>query len=77
LIINGKPCQKRVGKLYMPPGSIYFGCRECHDLVYLSSRESHRWDNMWLRMGVDPEDGKMLEKKRGGVALIFETRYCL
>ncbi|MCB2180200.1 hypothetical protein KQH54_03670 [bacterium] len=67
LVVSGKACLKRVGKLYLPPESVYFGCRECHDLVYLSSRESHKWDNMWLGMGYDPKIGKMLEKrfKRG------------
>ena len=23
----------RVGKLYLPPGAHYFGCRHCHDLT--------------------------------------------
>ncbi len=63
LIVGGKACLKRVGKLYLPPGSVYFGCRECHDLVYLSSRESHRWDSMWLGMGIDPRVGKMVEER--------------
>jgi hypothetical protein len=63
LIIGGKECLRRVGKLYLPPGGLYFGCRHCYDLVYLSSRESHKWDNMWLLMGVDPKVGKMLEKR--------------
>ena len=63
LQVGGELCQKRVGKLYLPPGGIYFGCRHCYDLVYLSSRESHRWDNMWWMMGVDPRLGKELEKR--------------
>ena len=28
LILSGKPCQRRVGKLYLPPGGRYFGCRQ-------------------------------------------------
>lgn len=32
-------CGKRVAKLYLPPGRLYFGCRHCHNLVYQSSRE--------------------------------------
>jgi hypothetical protein len=34
LIVGGVPCNRRVGKLYLPPGSLYFGCRHCHGLVY-------------------------------------------
>jgi hypothetical protein len=38
LTVNGRPCSHRVGKLYLPPGSLYFGCRHCHDLTYTSSQ---------------------------------------
>lgn len=34
LIVEGKPCNRRVGKLYLPPGERYFGCRHCHNLAY-------------------------------------------
>src|SRR5262245_60448390 len=27
LVVNGGACNRRVGKLYLPPGSRYFGCR--------------------------------------------------
>jgi hypothetical protein len=30
----GSPCNRRVGKVYLPPGARYFGCRHCHGLVY-------------------------------------------
>jgi hypothetical protein len=33
------PCQKRVGKLYLPPAEDYFLCRACHDLTYRSVKE--------------------------------------
>ena len=36
---NEKPCGRRVGKLYLPNGSVYFGCRHCHNLTYQSTRE--------------------------------------
>jgi hypothetical protein len=29
-------CEKRVGKLYLPPGKNTFLCRSCHDLTYAS-----------------------------------------
>jgi pyruvate-formate lyase-activating enzyme len=28
-----------VAKLYLPPGSRYFGCRHCHNLTYQSCKE--------------------------------------
>jgi hypothetical protein len=44
LIVNGRTCIRRVGKLYLPPGGRYFGCRHCHDLTYTSCQESHKYD---------------------------------
>lgn len=41
LNINGKACKRRVGRLYLPPGRIYFGCRHCYNLTYKSCQESH------------------------------------
>lgn len=36
-------CKKsKVRKLYLPAGSKYFGCRQCHGLVYSSSQESRK-----------------------------------
>ncbi len=29
LLVHGTPCNRRVGKLYMPPGGSLFGCRHC------------------------------------------------
>ena len=33
---RSKKCQKRVGKLYLPPDKRDFACRECHELTYES-----------------------------------------
>lgn len=33
-------------KLYLPPGEHRFGCRQCHDLTYESSQESHMTDKL-------------------------------
>lgn len=41
LAANGAACNRRVGKLYLPPGSRYFGCRSCHRLTYRSCQASH------------------------------------
>jgi hypothetical protein len=43
---RGAACGRRVGKLYMPPQSGWFGCRQCHDLTYTSCQESGKAD--WL-----------------------------
>ena len=38
-----KGCKKpTVRKLYLPTGANYFGCRQCHGLVYSSSQESRK-----------------------------------
>jgi hypothetical protein len=45
-------CKRRAGKLHLPPGSRFFGCRLCHNLTYRSSREAHRADPLlrfWQR----------------------------
>ena len=34
LTVGGIVCNRRVGKLYLPPGARFFGCRHCHRLVY-------------------------------------------
>lgn len=44
LVSDGKPCQRRVGKLFLPPGGLYFGCRHCYGLTYRSCQESHKID---------------------------------
>ena len=42
LAVNGHACGRRVGKLYLPPGATYFGCRHCHRLTYRSSQRSDK-----------------------------------
>ena len=49
LVINGYSCNRRVGILYMASGK-YFGCRHCHNLIYKSSRESHRFDRVFREL---------------------------
>ena len=39
LIVNGNYCGRKVGKLYLVPGGIYFGCRHCYNLTYRSCQE--------------------------------------
>ena len=42
LIVSGQPCNRRVGKIYLPRRGRYFGCRHCYDLAYRSSQESRK-----------------------------------
>ena len=43
LILGGIRCKNRVGKLYLPPDGLYFGCRRCYALTYRSVQEhDHR-----------------------------------
>jgi hypothetical protein len=47
LSVNGQECDRRVRKLYLPPGGRYFGCRHCHELTYTSCQESHKYDGLY------------------------------
>lgn len=42
---------RRVAKLYLPPGQVYFGSREAHGLTYTSCQESH--DRLLRRMAAE------------------------
>lgn len=46
LIVSGVPCGRRVGKLYSPPQSRYFGCRTCHQLTYRSCQKAHQEERL-------------------------------
>ena len=57
LIVRGVPCERGAGKLYLPPGVRYFGCRECHDLTYRSCQEAHQSERLladWTSMANSP-----------------------
>ena len=60
LVINNIPCGRRVGKLYLPPGGIYFGCRHCYDLTYRSCQEHDKRVD-WMRK-LDPDSLKRILK---------------
>jgi len=36
---EGHICRRRVEKLYLPPNSSFFACRQCHDLSYRSVQQ--------------------------------------
>ena len=53
LIVNGRACRRRCGKLYLPPGGRYFGCRVCYGLTYKSAQDAHKYDRIWRLVGDD------------------------
>ena len=69
LIVNGAECNRRVGKLYLPPGARYFGCRTCHRLTYRSCQEAHQAERLFSRLGMelgyDPEIDRLLAARFG------------
>ena len=56
LVINDRPCKRRVGKLYNPPGYTYFGCRHCYDLTYTSAQEAHKFDGLYAMLAAQMQD---------------------
>lgn len=65
---NGIRCNQRIGKLYLPPGGKYFGCRYCYNLTYSSCQESHKYDSFYKQFalgmnesihGFSPRDAKL------------------
>lgn len=53
LIVNGVACNRRAGKLYLPPGARYLGCRVCHRLTYVSAQEAHQAERLFGRLERD------------------------
>lgn len=62
-------CGLRVGKLYLPAGATYFGCRHCYDLTYRSSQEAKAGGAFFSRLageaGLRPGDLARLLRDRG------------
>lgn len=69
IVVNGRPCSRRVGKLYLPPGGRYFGCRRCYRLTYASCQESRKFDGIYRLMagnlGWDFQIGKQTMNQIG------------
>ena len=53
LILNGIACENRVSKLYLPPGTIYWGCRTCYNLTYRTVQEHDKRVDALARLGRD------------------------
>ena len=50
--MNGSDCNRRVGRLHLPPKARLFGCRRCHRLTYESSQTAHIDERMFIQSGV-------------------------
>ena len=50
LFASGEYCGRRVGKIYLPPGGRYYGCRHCYDLTYTSSQEHDKTRDRYRRL---------------------------
>jgi hypothetical protein len=62
LIGCGIACNRRAGKLHLPPGAKYFGCRNCHDLTHRTCQEAHRTERLFDRLGFHAELAKVWER---------------
>lgn len=51
-------CGRRVGKLYLPRGKLYFACRHCHELTYRTCQEGYKQKRL----------DKLLAEKGGRIA---------
>ena len=60
LTVNGRSCQRRCAKLYLPPGGRYYGCRLCYALTCASVQEAHRFDNMYRMLAAEADKGIFL-----------------
>lgn len=59
LVVDGYACSRRVGALYLGGGK-HFGCRHCYDLTYQSSQDSHKFDSLFRRLRITPEQARGL-----------------
>lgn len=60
-------CGRRVGRLHVPPGYMYFGCRCCYNLTYTSCNESHKNDGLYAliarNLGASMQDVKRVMRR--------------
>jgi hypothetical protein len=52
LVRKGVPCLRRVRKLFLPPGAVFFGCRRCYNLTYRSAQEHDKRVDAILRLPI-------------------------
>jgi hypothetical protein len=47
MMIKGGSCDRRVVRLYLPPGAQMLGCRHCYDLRYESTQTHDKRVTVW------------------------------
>lgn len=73
LFLAGRPCGRRVQKLFLPPRGNYFGCRHCFNLIYQSQREDAKnraltkAQNIRVRLGGDASLAALFAAKPKGM----------
>jgi len=68
LVVNGRKCGRRVGKLYLPTGGKYYGCRHCYDLTYECAQTSNNSVGRLVaaRLGINQRQLKSLMRTGRG-----------
>jgi hypothetical protein len=69
-------CGRRSALLFLPYGHGGFLCRRCHGLTYLSCRDSHRFDRLFVAITGDhgKEIGKALARRLKIISLTCRAR---
>jgi hypothetical protein len=62
-------CDRRVAKLYFPPGAVGFACRHCHELTYRSCQDSRNRETWFDRFLENPKLIQQIAEKRRMAAL--------
>lgn len=66
-VCPGQHCGgRRVGKIYLPYGQLYYLCRHCHDLVYRSSQEHDKTRDRYRCLDDETLVAMMLDEGGGG-----------
>ncbi len=76
LVSNGQPCQRRIGRLYLPRDGRYFGCRKCYNLTYRSQRTHNKKNDALMKLPIDElhreiKSSNPLRAKRAKTAAIY------
>lgn len=70
LVVDGRSCGRRVGKLYLPESSKYFGCRHCYDLTYESCQKSGSFH--YENVEKHAKRMRKIREKLGGTSSLIE-----
>lgn len=66
-------CNRRVRKLYLPPGRTVYGCRHCYDLTHFCRRRGYTSEYRMCRL-IGAQTGKSLEDVKKGRTVLRRVR---